>query len=127
MTTGTKYLLILFAFFSSNISAQETLNNTKKIDSIVLHKFNPTHKWEGGLLLGVTAYDGDLKFAFSETRLIGGVFVRRAIGNYFGINISLAQGILRGSDSHSTTTPWRVARNFANCSTNKHPSYKSGF
>ena len=113
MTTGTKYLLLLFALFSSNISAQETLNNTKKIDSIVLHKFNPTHKWEGGLLLGITAYDGDLKFAFSETRLIGGVFVRRAIGNYFGINISLAQGILRGSDSHSTSTPWRVARNFA--------------
>ncbi len=113
MTTGTQYLLLLFALFSSNISAQETLNNMKKIDSIVLHKFNPTPKWEGGLLLGITAYDGDLRFAFSETRLIGGVFVRRSIGNYFGINISLAQGILRGSDSHSTGTPWRVARNFA--------------
>ncbi len=113
MKTESKYFLLFFVLFSSYISAQESQNEKKKVDTLGIHQITHTPKWEGGLLLGFTAYDGDLKFAFSEIRLIGGLFVRRAFGNYLGMNISLAQGFLGGSDEHSTATPWRVARNFA--------------
>lgn len=112
MITESKYLILFLVLFSSYISAQESQNEKKKVDTIALHKITHTPKWEGGLILGLTAYDGDLEFAFSESRPIVGLFVRRSFGNYFGMNISLAQGVLRGSDSHSTATPWRVARNF---------------
>ncbi len=116
MITESKYLLLLFVLFSFSISAQGSLNVWKKVDTIAVHKVTHTPKWEGGLLLGLTAYSGDLEFAFSESKLIGGLFVRRSFGNYFGnyfgMNISLTQGLLGGSDSHSTATPWRVARNF---------------
>ncbi len=113
MITESKYLLLFLVLFSSHISAQKSRNEKKKGDTIALHTITQSPKWEGGLSLGLTAYSGDLEFAFSETRLIGGLFVRRSFGNYFGMNISLAQGVLRGSDSHSTSITWRVARNFA--------------
>ncbi len=113
MKTDTKFLLFFFVLFSSYISAQESLNIKKANDSISIHKITHAPKWEGGLLLGATSYSGDLEFAVVETRLIAGFFVRRAISNYFGINFSLMQGVLGGSDSHSTGTPWRVVRNFA--------------
>lgn len=112
MITESKSLLFFLVLFSSTISAQESLNVSKKVDTSAVRKIKHTSKWEGGLLLGLTAYDGDLEFAFAESRPIGGLFVRRSFGNYFGMNISLAQGVLRGSDSHSKATPWRVARNF---------------
>ena len=84
MKTDTKFLLFFFVLFSSYISAQESPNIQKANDSINIHKITHVPKWEGGLLLGFTAYAGDLEFAVAETRLIGGLFVRRAIGNHFG-------------------------------------------
>ena len=113
MKTDTKFLLFFFVLFSSYISAQESPKIQKANDSINFHKITHVPKWEGGLLLGFSAYSGDLEFAVAETRLVGGLFVRRAIGNYFGINFSLMQGVLGGSDNHSKGTPWRVVRNFA--------------
>ena len=112
MITESKYLILFLVLFSSYISAQESPDKKEKDGTSAAHTITHTQKWEGGLLLGLTAYSGDLEFAFSESKLIGGLFVRRSFGNYFGMNISLAQGVLGGSDSHSTETPWRVARNF---------------
>ncbi len=112
MITESKYLILFLVLFSSYISAQESQDKKEKDGTSAAHTITHTQKWEGGLLLGLTAYSGDLEFAFSESKLIGGLFVRRSFGNYFGMNISLAQGVLGGSDSHSTETPWRVARNF---------------
>ena len=113
MITESKSLFLFFVLFSSSISAQGSLDVWKKIDTTPVYKITHSPKWEGGLFLGLTAYAGDLEFAFAESRPILGLFVRRSLGNYFGMNISLAQGILSGSDKHSTATPWRLARNFA--------------
>ncbi len=111
MSTVSKKLLFFFILYCSVASAQKTQPVKAKIDTSSKNQLIKKSKWEGGLLLGGTGYSGDLEFALPESRPLVGLFIRRAMGNYFALNASLTQGLLAGSDAHSTQTPWRVSRN----------------
>ena len=111
MTTDTKSLLLFFILLSSIASAQLPQAKKMEIDTSNKSQLIKKSNWEGGLLLGGTVYTGDLEWALPESRPIFGLFIRRAMGNYFAFNARLSQGFLSGSDSHSTETDWRVARN----------------
>ena len=64
MITESKYLILFLVLFSSYISAQESQDKKEKDGTSAAHTITHTQKWEGGLLLGLTAYSGDLEFAF---------------------------------------------------------------
>ncbi|MBL7816160.1 MAG: OmpA family protein [Saprospiraceae bacterium] len=107
-------LLTVLVFFSTIVSAQnaktDTISPSPQRSSTDI-KIRKPPSIEGGILLGATAYSGDLELALAETRPMVGVFVRRAFGDYFAVQATLSQGILAGSDAHSTDVSWRMARN----------------
>ena len=122
MKTESKYLLLLLIFLSSLVAAQEP-----KLDTIAKPKAFKQAHWEGGFLVGASAYSGDLEFALANTRPIGGVFVRRAFGDYFALNASLFQGLLAGSEKNATEADWRIARNISFKSSLTELSIRSEF
>ena len=88
MTTDTKSLLLFFILLSSIASAQLPQAKKMEIDTSNKSQLIKKSNWEGGLLLGGTVYTGDLEWALPESRPIFGLFIRRAMGDYFAFNAS---------------------------------------
>ncbi len=106
MKTDSIILLLFLVFMSSFVAAQ-----VPKMDTLPQKNVVKRIRWEGGFLLGGTAYTGDVGLAIARTRPVVGVFVRHSLGNYFAFNASLYEGMLSGSDIHAKDIAWRVARN----------------
>ncbi len=78
---------------------------------------NYAQKWDGGIMLGVNGYQGDLdKFVIptlKQSRPAGGLFLRRNFNNNFSLRGNVAFAKLSADDKHFTEPTWRPKRGFS--------------
>src|SRR5271157_2260815 len=61
-----------------------------------------SQRWEIGLTAGLSNYQGDLApdIVLKESHLMGGIFIKRNLDQYFSYTIGLNQGYVSGSDQN---------------------------
>jgi OOP family OmpA-OmpF porin len=101
MKKVTFLILALFAFGSITTKAQDSCTVCKP------------YPWEIGIPLGINQYFGDMhcsKPYASQNNLMGGLFVRRHISDYFAIRPQVLVGKLAGRDLDNPDGLWDYRR-----------------
>jgi hypothetical protein len=100
-------VLLLGNVFSSCIADAQSFNNETE-DRVIT---------EAGFLAGGSVYFGDLaadkRNYLSESRLHGGLFIRRFVGRNISLRGNVYAGWLEGNDAWYNDPEWRRHRNFS--------------